>query len=114
MITMIMEVVFYCAAILGINVFTIFFLLLSKWWKTFMSFSIAGFFVVVTATLDLSAMARFFPKTLPFVLVIDAPVLFVLALSSWTLVTSFFIVQLAKPKKENGKVDKVDVEIPKM
>lgn len=108
-------VIFYSAAILGINVFTIFFLCLSKWWKTFMSISIVAFFVIVSLVLDLSATARFFPEeTSAFIQSISVPVLFGLAVSSWTLVGSFIFVQFFRPKSLNGEVTKVDVKIPKM
>lgn len=107
-------VIFYLTSILAINVFTLFFMLLSKWWKDFMSLSLAGFFVVISITLDLSAAARFFPGTVKYITLISTPVLGVLAFISVALVVSFFFVQLARPKKKTGKAKKIDVKIPEL
>lgn len=90
---------------LGINVFTFLFLLVAKWWKDFMSVSIAFFFVIISATLDLTVAANLFPKSIPFIQEISVPVLSVLAISSWGLVVSFIFVQFFRAKKRRDKVD---------
>lgn len=103
-------------SILGINVFTVFFLALSKWWKDFMSRSLAFFFVIISGVLDLTMLAALYPGSIPFILRIQIPVLAVLAASAWTLVGSFLYVQFVIRPRRNGvkKTDKVDVTIPEM
>lgn len=109
-------IILNAAAILGINVFTMFFLSLSKWWKDFMSISIAFFFVIISGVLDLTLLAALYPGSIPFILKIQIPVLVVLAASAWTLVGSFCYVQfILRPKRKGVKpTDKLDVKIPEM
>lgn len=92
-------------AILGINVFTLLFLLVAKWWKDFMSVTITFFFVIISAVLDLTIVANLFPDTIPFIESISVPALTVLAASSWSLVGAFILVQFFRVKRRKGKVD---------
>ena len=116
MMEMTTVLVLNAVAILGINVFAVFFLALAKWWKDFMSISIAAFFVIISGVLDLTMMAQYFPETIPFITRISVPVLAVLAASSWALVASFCYVQfILRPiRKGTKKTEKVDVKLPEM
>lgn len=106
-----LNLILQAIAILGINVFTVLFLLVAKWWKDFMSVSITLFFVIISAVLDLTVMAAFFPQTIPFVQSISVPALSTLAISAWGLVGSFVFVQFFRLKNHKGKVD---VKVSKM
>lgn len=109
------EVFLYTASIIGINVFAVFFLLLTKWYKTFMGWSLMAYFVIISVVLDLSAVARFFPEeTTAFITTISLPVLTMLMVSTWTLVASFIYTQFFRPKRKNGEVTKADVKVTKL
>lgn len=102
----------YISIVVGVNLFLIFLLALTKWRESFISIAWTAFFFVIAVVMDMGATRILFPHTNHFILTyLRTPIYCFLAVALWVLMFAAWDKAIEGRKRRRAK-QKLDIIPP--